>query len=264
MNAIERIFSVKKAFIGMVHLRPTVAYAGYPGKEEFIAHAVNDAKALQEGGAHGICVENDRDQPHTVLIAPEQKRCIEEAVEAIQQAVSIPVGVGILLNDWRAALHIAQNTNSPFVRIDVFVDRVSCPDGQGIIEPEADRIVTYRKQIDAENIALFTDIQVKHKTLLEEGKDLLTSTQQAIDAGAEAVIVTGNATGEETPLNDVKRVKEAFPEFPVLIGAGVRASNVQEQFAVADGGFVGTSLKTPEDVIDAAKVREVRGLIDAL
>jgi len=264
MKSLIETFGTNKAFIGMVHLRPTTGYPNHPGMAALIDWAVGDAVALQKGGAHGICIENDNDQPHTILISDAQKQCVEEATKAVQAAVTIPVGIGILLNDWKAALDIAKATNAAFVRIDVFVDRVDCPAGQGVIEPEAEKIVAYRKAIGAENVAIFADIQVKHKILLEVGKPLTLSAQQAFDAGADAVTVTGTATGQETPLEDVRQVKKAFPDRVVLIGAGVNAANVQEQFEIADGAFVGSSLKTADDHVDEVKVRAITDLISVL
>jgi membrane complex biogenesis BtpA family protein len=225
--------------------------------EALIAAAVADARALEAGGADGICIENDRDQPHVILVTEETRACIEQAVAAVRAAVHIPVGVGVLLNDWKAALDIAHACGGSFVRIDVFVDRVECPDGQGVIEPEADRIVTYRSEIDAEDIAIFADIQVKHKRLLENDKPLTVSAQEAIKAGADAVIVTGPATGQETPIERIALVKGVFPHFPVFVGAGVNANNAGQQLQIADGAFVGTSLKDEYDTIDQSKVEHL-------
>ena len=47
----------------------------------------------------------------------------------------------------------------------------------GLIEPEPEAVLAYRKQIQAEAIALFTDIQVKYSTLLEEDKTLAMSAR---------------------------------------------------------------------------------------
>lgn len=255
MAHVPTLFQKKKTFIGMVHLRPTAGYATHPGMDALIRLAIDDAIALERGGADGICVENDRDQPHVIRVTTETRNCIEQAIRAIQAQVHIPVGVGVLLNDWKAALDIAHATGCAFVRIDVFVDRVECPDGQGVIEPEAKQIVAYRHTIGADAVAIFADIQVKHKMLLEHDKPLTVSAQQAIDASADAVIVTGAATGQETPLERITLVKNAFPHFPVYIGAGVNVDNVSQQLSIADGAFVGTSLKTKYDTIDQEKVR---------
>jgi hypothetical protein len=80
---------------------------------------------------------------------------------------------------------------------------------------------------------------------------------------ADAVIVTGRATGEATALADLKRVRSAVPEAPVLVGSGVTAESATELLSVADGLIVGTWLKREgriENPIDRARVRQ---LVDA-
>lgn len=253
-----------KSFIGMVHLRPTPGYPKHPGMQEFVQWAVDDAMAIEAGGGDAICIENDCDQPHTITISEEQKQAMIAATHAIQEKVSIPVGIGVLLNDWKAALDIAKETKAAFVRIDVFVDRVDCPDGQGIIEPEASKIMEYRKSIGADDVLVYADIQVKHKILLEKNKPLTVSAEQAFAAGADGVIVTGTATGVETPVEYIASIKKSFPNQTVLIGAGVNADNVEEQLSIADGAFIGSSLKTPDDHVDVVKVKEIVDKIKAL
>jgi membrane complex biogenesis BtpA family protein len=255
LSVLQSIFKTEKPFIGMVHLRPTVGYTDYPGDDAFLNHAIADAQALIDGGVDGVLIENDRDQPPTILVTAEQHDCIAKAVTAIRGITSLPIGVGVLLNDWRASLDIAHTHGCQFVRIDVFVDRVSCP--AGVIEPEAEHIMAHRKSIGAEGIAVFADIQVKHKTLLETRKTLTQSAAQAITAGAAGVVITGEATGQETPLSRIQEVKNAYPNFPVLVGAGITEQNVAEQFAVCDGAFIGTSLKDEHDRVDVARVQQL-------
>jgi hypothetical protein len=248
-------FGVPRPFIGMVHLLPTVGHEGHPGLNTYLEHAVREAKTLAAGGAHAALVENDHDQPHLITVAPEHADCIQKAAQAVRDAVTIPVGVNVLLNDWKAALDIAKACNLEFIRIDVFVDEVDCV--QGRIKPQAAEIIAYRKQIGAENVLLFTDIQVKHKSMVDPNKDLLTSAKEAIDAGSDALVVTGDFTGDETPVDDLRRVKQAFPAMPLLAGAGVTAENIAEQIAVADGVIVGTSLKNELEQVDIDKVRAI-------
>src|SRR5256885_6681538 len=40
---------------------------------------------------------------------------------------------------------------------------------------------------------------------------------------ADALVVSGPATGRATPLADVKRVRDAVPDVPLLVGSGVTA-----------------------------------------
>src|SRR3990170_539823 len=59
---------------------------------------------------------------------------------------------------------------------------------------------------------------------------------------ADALVVSGKATGEATPLEDVKRVRSAVRDVPLLVGSGVTPDTVSELLSVADGAIVGTFL----------------------
>ena len=60
--------------------------------------------------------------------------------------------------------------------------------------------------------------------------------------GADAIVVTGNATGEETPMETIRRVAKVS-KIPIVVGSGVAPSNVQTQMELARGFIVGTSVK---------------------
>lgn len=239
----------------MVHLLPTDGYPDFPGIDAFVEHAVQQAVALEKGGVHGLLLENDNDHPHTVLVKPKQIACFLAAAKEIKKSVSLPIGFDVLLNDWQAALDLAKDGDGTFIRVDVFVDRVDSPAGH--IEPEAEQIIAHRKYIDAEHIAVFADIQPKHKKLLEEGKDIAISADQACSAGADALIVSGPKTGIETAISDIQNAKQACPDTPILIGSGLTIHNATEQLALADGAITGTAFKGPDGNIDSNKVIEI-------
>src|SRR2546430_1782836 len=74
---------------------------------------------------------------------------------------------------------------------------------------------------------------------------------------ARALVVSGPATGRVTPLADVKRVRDAVPDVPLLVGSGVTAETVGDLLSVADGVIVGTAVKYQGDVrnpVDRARV----------
>src|SRR5437899_3315379 len=77
---------------------------------------------------------------------------------------------------------------------------------------------------------------------------------------ADALVVSGPATGQATPLAEVKRVRSAVPKAPLLIGSGVTAETAAELLSVADGLIVGTSVKRDGDVeqpVDRARVEKL-------
>jgi len=73
-------------------------------------------------------------------------------------------------------------------------------------------------------------------------------------------VVSGAATGQATSLGEVKRVRGAVADVPILIGSGVTADSVGELLSVADGVIVGTSVKENGDVrlpVERARVEKL-------
>jgi uncharacterized protein len=80
---------------------------------------------------------------------------------------------------------------------------------------------------------------------------------------ADAVVVSGVATGEPTPMSDLKRVRGAVPDAPLLVGSGALPETVAELLSVADGVIVGTSLKRDGRLANPVDVERVRRLVAA-
>jgi uncharacterized protein len=258
----HKIFPQRKTIIGMIALPPLMGYPEFPGIDPMIERALGDLYTLENGGVSGVCVENDYDRPHQLIVGPEIVATFTRVTEEVVKHANVPVGLEVLLNDWRASLAIAKVTGASFVRLDFFVDRVRIK--AGVIEPEPDAILAYRKLLNAENVALFTDIQVKYSELMEQGKSLSMSAQQAISHGADAVIVTGTVSGDSPHLEDLREVREAAGEFPVLVGSGTTPQNVGELLRYADGAIIGTAFKNSMQSHERVVAERVKQLIDAL
>src|SRR5512147_2418901 len=96
---------------GMVHLLPLPGAPLYRGSiGEVIDRAVRDAKALTEGGAAGIVIENFGDKPFGKRVQAETIAAMSRVIAEIARDVTIPFGVNALRNDGLAALAIAVAT----------------------------------------------------------------------------------------------------------------------------------------------------------
>jgi len=261
-SLFREIFPNPKAIIGMIALPPLPGYPEFVSMDAVIDRALGDLETLQRGGVDGVCVENDYDRPHQLIVGPEIIASFTRVAHEISLHASIPVGLEVLLNDWRASLAIAKVVNARFVRLDFFVDRARIQ--AGVIEPEPDAVIAYRKQIRAEGVALLTDVQVKYSELLEPGKPLTTSVEQAISHGSDAVVVSGKITGDSPTLDDLREAREAAGDFLVLVGSGTTPQNVRDLFRYADGAIVGTSLKNSMEADERIVSERVKQLMDAV
>jgi hypothetical protein len=249
-------FRRAQPLIGMVHLAPL---PGSPRAElplrDVIAAAVLDARALADGGADGVVVENFGDAPFAERLGAEGVAALTLAVDAVVRAVPLPVGVNALRNDAPAALAIAHATGARFMRCNVW-SGVAWTD-QGTIEGCAREAIALRRRLGAQ-VMVLADAHVKHAAHPRPLEQAVVDNERNL---CDAHIVTGPRTGAAAAPEDLARAK-AVATRPVLVGSGLTAKNL-ELFRAAGGFLVGTALQRAGRV-DRARVAELVRARDAL
>ena len=223
----------------MIHLPPLPGYADSRGIDFAIDHALADLRVLADGGVDGVLVENEYDRPHRVTAAPKTIDAMTAITRAVvEESESLVVGCEILLNDPQASLAVAKASGATFIRTDYFVDRMTRPEyGEFHIDP--DTLLAYRSEIGADDVLILADIQVKYATMVEP-RPLRDSAILATEKGADAIVVTGDASGD-API--VQHLREASGcGVPVLIGSGLDTDNAATLLSECDGAIVGTSI----------------------
>ena len=238
---ISSLFDNRKPIIGMVHLLPLPGSPTYGGHIEAIYEQAEwEAETLALAGVDGFIVENLNDEPYLIgEPLPEQLALMAGVTRLVSRKANVPVGVNVQFNAWQAELAIAHTCGADFMRVEVFVDTVVM--AQGTVQPCSAQLTRYRRALGAEGVQLWTDVQTKYTTNLVS-QPLSQSALEAQAAGADALIVTGAATGQATPLEAVAEVKQVV-DLPVLVGSGTTIDNVQQVLVTADGAIVGSSLK---------------------
>jgi len=236
-----RLFPDRKPVIAMLHLLPLPGSPAYGGDLGVIYERAEwEAHTLVEAGVDALIVENFGDEPYQIGEPPSEQLALMAAVtHQIVRSVEIPVGVNVQFNAWQTEMAIAHTCEADFVRVEVFVDTVVC--AQGIVQPCSAQIMRCRKTLGAHQVGIWANLQTKYTTNIVP-QTITQSAEDAYSAGADALIVTGGATGQATPLDDVKQVREVV-ELPVLVGSGTRIDNVSQVLETADGAIVGSSLK---------------------
>ena len=260
MSRFVSLFSGPKPIIGMIALPPLPGYPAFTTIDRLIDAALADLAALEAGGVSGLLVENDFDQPHTLVGGAEIVAAMTRVTREVVARARVPVGIEILLNDWRGSLAVAAMTGARFVRLDFFVDRVRSK--LGVIEPEPEAVIAYRRTLGAESVQIFADLQVKYSTPVDGPKPLAQSAREAAAAGADAVIVTSTETGIGPSDADLSAARGG--SIPILIGSGLDPANAGTLMALADGAIVGTSLRSGRTSTDRVVEAKVRQLIAAV
>ena len=244
----------------MIALPPLPGYPTHAGVEALVDVALADLAALEAGGVDGALVENDFDQPHTMVCGPEIHAAMTRVTREVVARARIPIGVEVLLDDWRASLAIASATGARFIRMDFFVDRVMTKCGP--FEPDPAAVLEYRKRIGAEQVQLFADLQVKYTAPIGGPKPMEQSAREAAAAGADAVIISGTETGVGPTLDDLRAARAGA--LPVIIGSGLTPENAGQLMPFADGAIVGTSLRSGRTANDRVVRAHVTRLVAAV
>lgn len=260
MSRFRELFPRSSPLIGMIALPPLPGYPAFTSIDALVDRALADLEALESGGADGVLVENDFDQPHTLVGGAEIIAAMTRVTREVVRRARVPVGVEVLLNDWRGSLAVAAAADATFVRLDFFVDRVRSK--LGVIEPEPDAILAYRDRIRAGHLQIFADLQVKYSAPADGPKPIEQSAREAAAAGADAVIVTGHETGVGPRPADLVAARAGG--VPVLIGSGLDPANAAVLAPLADGFIVGTSLRTGRAWSDRVATAQVRALVRAM
>jgi uncharacterized protein len=255
---LKKIFNTTQPIVGVVHLMPLPTSARWGGSlNAVIDRAEQEAVALISGGVDGIIIENFFD-------APFPKSCVDPAVVSamttivtrLMELVSVPIGINVLRNDSLSAMAIASCTGAAFIRVNV-LSGVMATD-QGLIEGCAHELLRYRRELGSD-VKIWADVLVKHAHPLSSS-DLTTAVCETIDRGlADAVILSGLATGHPPRIDDLKLAKAAAGNTPVIIGSGADFVNISGLMQFADGAIVSSSLKRQgkiENSIDPIRVSQ--------
>ncbi|MEN8007188.1 MAG: BtpA/SgcQ family protein [Candidatus Krumholzibacteriota bacterium] len=249
---------ITPAVVGMIHLEPLPGSPRWAGDmDQVLAGALGDARALVTGGVTAVMIENYHDVPfHPGRVPAETVAAMTVLVQAVKTACpDLLFGVNVLRNDVDSALAIAAATGAAFVRVNVHTGAALTD--QGTIEGRAWHTLRRRRELGSET-AIWADVRVKHarplvdRPLEDEVKDL------RLRGLADAVIVTGAATGAGADPEEVAVVREALPDCPLLVGSGVTSATVGDFLPRADGFIVGSSLQDSDPATGRARICENR------
>lgn len=268
LKSLKEMFGVEKPVIGMVHLLPLPGAPGYDfyGLEAVIEHALRDAEALISGGVDGLIVENMWDLPYYVGmdVPPEEMTTQAVAARAVVEAVDVPVGINVIHNGGRVTLAIAVAAGADFIRVCLLTGARVWDTGE-FDRGCAAELLRWRKNLGAEHIKLFADVDKKHSVAFP-GIDLATHIEWTEFYLADALIVSGKMTGAAPELEKVRRARELATR-PILMGSGTTADNVAQFLQYADGAIVGTALKVDgiaENPVDVERVKRYMEAVRAV
>jgi hypothetical protein len=229
--------------------------------EMIVREAAQEAMAYRSAGIHGLMIENMHDTPYLKGgVGPEIVAAMTAVGLAVRKAAQLPTGIQILAGANHEALAAALAAGLDFIRAEGFA--FAHVADEGLIEACAGPLLRERRAMGASGIRIWADIKKKHSSHAITADLEVGAAAHAVEfMRGDAVIITGDVTGDAPSLEDLASVKQSTA-LPVLLGSGVSAGNLADYFALADGFIVGSSLKKDGDWRKGPDLARIRNLMD--
>ena len=224
--------------------------------------ALQEAQIYADNGFSGVIVENY----HCKRI-----HIFEQALEKIvARNLGLAIGVNVLSNEFREAYRLTREFGASFIQLDYisgFYEQHSGWHNDEEISLNYEAYKSFRE--DMQDIVVLGGVWPKGYRPCR-GARLRQDIYKAMNR-CDAIVVTGEGTSIETPMDKVLAFREIIDEkdslFPLLVGSGLNEQNYREQLGVSDGAIVGSSIKykgRTENEVDAKRVFRLKNLVDTL
>ena len=242
LKKFESLFKTQKPIIAMVHLP---ALPGSPlynhklGLDHILESAEKDIISLQDAGVDAIMFGNENDRPYEFKVNQASTSTMAFVIGSLKNKIKIPFGVNVLW-DPISTIALAASTGAHFVR-EIFTGTYASD--MGIWSPNAAKAMRYRDSLNRKDLLMFYNISAEFAYSLDRRSVAERAKSTAFSSIPDAILVSGQITGESVNLSDLKQTKDILQDIPVLANTGVKKENVEKILSAADGVIVGSSLK---------------------
>jgi membrane complex biogenesis BtpA family protein len=242
VDSYARLFAGRKPVIAMVHL---LALPGTPlfdpaaGMERIVDYARSDLRTLQGIGVDAVMFCNENDRPYELKADIASTAAMAYVIGRLAEEITVPFGVDVLW-DPLSTVALAAVTGAHFVR-EIFTGVYGSD--MGLWEGRAAEALRYRSRLGRNDLVVLFNISAEFASPLDSRSVASRARSAVFSSLADAILVSGPMTGEVTPLEHLRDVKDAVGDVPVLANTGVREENVDQVLSIADGVIVGTAFK---------------------
>lgn len=256
----------RKTVIAMAHigaLPGSPLYNSDRGMDGLIEDVLRDIDHLQAGGVDALLFGNENDRPYHLKAPPEGVAAMTAVISAVKPVLRVPFGVNYLW-DPAASIAIATATGAKFAR-EIFTG-VFASD-MGLWSPDAASALRLRRSLARPDLKLLFNINAEFAGSLDTRPVSLRARSAVFSSLADAILISGPLTGMPASDSDLRDVRIAVPEVPLLANTGVSIENVEGVMQLADGCVIGTHFKVAGDTwnpVDPDRVARFMDVVEAL
>ncbi|MEX0368192.1 MAG: BtpA/SgcQ family protein [Ruegeria sp.] len=253
-----RVFGAIKPVIGMVHIGALPGAPLHDPSVDLLAAARADLHALQDAGFDAVMFGNENDRPYEFQVDTASVATMAHLIGQLRSDITVPFGVNVLW-DPMATVALGVATDASFVR-EIFTGTYASD--MGPWTPDAGKAMRYRNRLGRPDMAMLYNVSAEFAHSLDQ-RPLPDRARSAVFSSVpDAVLVSGQITGEAAEMSDLAAVKAALPDMAVMANTGVKHDTVADVLSVADGCIVGSSLKVDGDTWNPVDPDRARDFMD--
>ncbi|MFN3169193.1 MAG: BtpA/SgcQ family protein [Hyphomicrobiales bacterium] len=261
MDRFAEVFGTAKPVIAMVHLGAlpgSPLYDAQGGLEKLLDDARKDLHALQAAGFDAIMFGNENDRPYAFNVDTASTATMAAIIGALKQDITLPFGVNVLW-DPMATVALAAATGASFCR-EIFTGTYASD--MGVWAPDAGKALRYRDGLGRKDLLMLYNVSAEFADSLDR-RPLPDRARSAVFSSIpDAVLVSGQITGEAARMEDLEGVKAVLPYTPVMANTGVRHDTVADVLAISNGCVVGSALKVDGHTWNAVDPDRAKDFMD--
>lgn len=235
----KRVFNNAKPVIAMVHIGALPGTPLFDPALDLVAAARKDLLALQSAGFDAVMFGNENDRPYEFDVDTASTATMAAIIGQLKTEITVPFGVNVLW-DPMSSVALAAATGASFIR-EIFTGTYASD--MGPWNPDAGKALRYRDRLGRPDMAMLYNISAEFAHSLDQ-RSLPDRARSAVFSSIpDAVLVSGQITGEAAALSDLQAVKDVLPDMAVMANTGVKHETVADVLSIADGCIVGSSLK---------------------
>ena len=254
----KRVFRTAKPVIGMVHIGALRGAPLFDPSLDLVAAARADLLALQDASFDAVMFGNENDRPYEFSVDTATTASMAAIIGQLKSEITVPFGVNVLW-DPMSSVALGAATGAAFVR-EIFTGTYASD--MGVWSPDAGKAMRYRDRLGRSDMAMLYNVSAEFAHSLDQ-RPLPDRARSAVFSSVpDAVLVSGQITGEAAALSDLEAVKAVLPDIAVMANTGVKHETVADVLAIADGCIVGSSLKVDGDTWNAIDPERARDFMD--
>lgn len=231
----------------MVHIGALPGTPLFDPELDLVAAARADLIALQNAGFDAVMFGNENDRPYQLQVDTASTASMAAIIGELKKDITVPYGVNVLW-DAMASVALATATGASFMR-EILTGTYASD--MGVWSPDAGNALRYRDRLGRSDMAILFNVSAEFAYSLDQ-RSLPDRARSAVFSSIpDAVLVSGQITGEAADVSDLQAVKDVLPDIAVMANTGVKHDTVAEILSIADGCIVGSSLKFDGDTWNA-------------